>query len=229
MNKFGTLYIVGTPIGNLEDVTLRAVKILCDVDIILAEDTRVTSKLIGFIRSLGNDLKGKLISYHQHSGETKKTEILKYLLEGENLALVTDAGTPGISDPGGELIEFLLESEPKIKTVPVPGASSLVTALSVSGIRANKFVFLGFLPKKGRTKLFSWIKAGKFTFCFFESPRRIVKTIKIIKEEFDDPRIFVARELTKMHETVYRGRALEIINQLGENPKGEIVVVVESI
>ena len=190
----GTLYIVATPIGNLEDVTLRCINILSDVDIVLAEDTRVSRKLLDFIyafnpktriRKLGLSKRSKhnfdisrlttinpkpathfpqLISYHQHSSEEKRLEILNYLLSGKNIALVTDAGTPGISDPGNELIEYLLEYKPDIKIVPIPGASALTSALSVSGFDVNKFVFLGFLPKKKRNKLFDWLKMGNLVF-----------------------------------------------------------------
>src|SRR3989344_111585 len=144
----GILYIVATPIGNLEDVTLRAITILSDVDIILAEDTRVTMKLISSLNAKWPMLNAKLISYHPHSGEEKKLEILNYLLGGKNVSLVTDAGTPGISDPGNELIGWLLSYKPDLKIIPIPGASAVTTALSVSGFRADKFLFLGFWPKK---------------------------------------------------------------------------------
>src|SRR3989344_5336729 len=149
--KLGTLYIVATPIGNLEDVTLRAIEKLKEVDIVLAEDTRVTKKLLNFVfffKSKRTAQQPQLISYHQHSGEEKKLEILNYLIEGKNLALVTDAGTPGISDPGNELIDYLLSYKPDLKIVPIPGASAITAALSVSGFRADKFLFLGFWPKK---------------------------------------------------------------------------------
>ncbi|MBU0572397.1 16S rRNA (cytidine(1402)-2'-O)-methyltransferase [Patescibacteria group bacterium] len=219
----GTLYIVATPIGNLKDITLRALEILKESDCILAEDTRVTKKLLMYY-----DIQIHVLSYHQHSQEQKRNEILRLLIEGKNLALVTDAGTPGISDPGNELIAFLLEKEPDIKIVPVPGPSALITALSVSGFRADKFVFLGFLPKKRRSKLFSWLSEGKYTFCFYESPKRILKTLEVLKEEFTDRRVFVARELTKIHESLYRGEISEVIEKLQKDPaKGEIVVVVE--
>lgn len=226
----GTLYIVATPIGNLEDITLRAISILSDVDIILAEDTRVTKKLLFSLNDKWPMINAKLLSYHQHSGEPKKLEILSYLNEGKNIALVTDAGTPGISDPGNELIDFLLEGNPEIKIAPVPGASSITSALSVSGFRANKFVFLGFMPKKKRNKLIKWIREGKMTFSYFDSPNRVIKNLELIKFEIgSDSRVLVARELTKMHETLYRGSVDEVIKQLkNENSlKGEIVVVIE--
>ena len=219
----GTLYIVATPIGNLKDITFRALDVLKESNYILAEDTRVTKKLL-----MHYDIQIPVLSYQQHSQEQKKNEILRLLVEGKNLALVSDAGTPGISDPGNELIDFLLEKEPDIKIIPIPGPSALVTALSISGFRADKFVFLGFLPKKKRSKLFSWLKEGKYTFCFYESPKRILKTLEMLKEEFGNRKVFVARELTKLHESLYRGEASVVIEKLQKDPvKGEIVVVVE--
>jgi len=231
----GTLYIVATPIGNLEDITLRAIKILKDVDIILAEDTRVTKKLIAFLnfqfpqrRTLVTISNFHLISYHQYSSEKKRLDILRYLLEGKDLAVVTDAGTPGISDPGNELIDFILRSDSSISIVPVPGVSAVTSALSVCGFRADKFVFLGFLPKKKRSKLFEWLKVGKFTFAFYESPHRITKTLEVIQKEFGDVWVFMARELTKIHETLYRGKVNDILVQIsGQAVKGEIVVIVD--
>ena len=236
----GTLYIVATPIGNLEDITLRAIRVLSEVDIILAEDTRVTRKLLSFLntkyspslklsRASGNMQHTELLSYHQHSKDSRKLEILRYLVEGKKVVLVTDAGTPGISDPGNELIDFLLDKEPETNIVPIPGASAIATALSVSGFNVNKFLFLGFLPKKKRKKLFEWIKEGRISFAFYESPKRILTTLAVLKEEFGgDKRIFVAREMTKLYETLYRGSVDEVIMRLnGKAVKGEVVVVVE--
>jgi len=225
----GTLYIVATPIGNLEDITLRAIRILTDADIILAEDTRVTKKLLESqnLKLKINNL--KLISYHQHSSDSKKQEILKLLLEGKNLALVTDAGTPGISDPGNELADYLLSINPEIKIVPVPGASAIVSALSVCGFNVNSFVFLGFLPKKKRKKLFDWIKTGNVSFGFYESPKRILKTLDLLEEHFGaEKRVFVGREMTKFYEDYYRGKIPEVKLQMEKSKmRGEIVVVVE--
>jgi 16S rRNA (cytidine1402-2'-O)-methyltransferase len=220
----GSLYIIATPIGNLKDITLRALEVLREVDIILAEDTRVTGKLLKHY-----DIDAHTLSYHAHSSENKKFEILKNLLNGKNLALVTDAGTPGISDPGNELIDFLLDKEPSIKITPIPGASAITTALSVSGYRSDKFVFLGFLPKKKRTKLINWLKEGRTTLAFYESPKRIVKTLEFIKDSFGEDRsIFIGRELTKMYETLYRGSIGKVLKDINkDNIKGEIVVVVE--
>lgn len=230
----GTLYIVATPIGNLEDITLRAIRTLGEVDIILAEDTRVTKKLLTHL-SKSYQLKAKkLVSYHQHSDKQKRLQILNYLLGGKNIALVTDAGTPGISDPGNELIDFLYQNtsalkDSLLKVVPIPGASALTTALSVSGFPTNKFVFIGFLPKKKRIKLFKWLQSESITFAFYESPKRLLKSLAFIEEFFRaDTNIFIARELTKMHESLYRGTLSEVRAQLAElrNIKGEVVVVV---
>ena len=218
----GILYIVATPIGNLDDISLRALQTLKNVDIIYAEDTRKTSILLNHY-----DILNTINSYHQHSSENKKDTILKHLVDGMNVALVTDAGTPGISDPGNELINYLLEKEPIIKVIPIPGPSALTASLSASGFRADKFVFIGFLPKKKRTKLFKWLKEGRMTFAFDESPKRLQKTLEVLREHFNgDTRVVVARELTKLHESIYRER-LEDINVASEELKGEIVVIVE--
>ena len=220
----GILYIVATPIGNLEDITLRALRILKEVDLILAEDTRVTKRIL-----MRYDIKTPALSYHQHSSDEKKNRIISYLVNGQNLALVSDAGTPGISDPGNELIDYLLEKEPKIKIIPLPGPAAITAALSVSGFKTNKFVFLGFLPKKKRTKLFEWLKKGKISFAFYESPKRILKTLAVLSEHFGSGRrVFIARELTKIHESLYRGTIEQVMNELQQNlVKGEIVVVME--
>lgn len=226
----GTLYILATPIGNLEDITLRAIRILSEADIILAEDTRVTQKLLNSLDSRVQIQNSKLISYHQHSTDTKKTEILTLLLTGKNIVLVTDAGTPGISDPGNELIDFIGERSTDIAIVPIPGASALTSALSISGFRTDKFVFLGFWPKKKTTKLIKSLLVGNLPFVFYESPYRILKTLEIVKANFGESvRVCVARELTKMYETIYRGYIDEVIGNLKAEKKlkGEIVVMVE--
>lgn len=231
MNKVGILYIVATPIGNLKDITLRALTILKEADLILVEDTRVTKKLL-----MHYDVDRPIMSYHQHSSDEKKLHILSKLLKGKNLALVSDAGTPGISDPGNELIDFILERSDGIRIVPIPGTSAVITALSVCGFRADKFIFLGFLPKKKKNKLFEWLKEGPsassrrtITFAFYESPNRILKTLGELKELIgSNRRVLVARELTKLHETLYRGQLSEVIAKLeNEKIKGEVVVVVE--
>src|SRR3989304_4115838 len=225
----GTLYIVATPIGNLEDITLRAIRVMGEVDIILAEDTRVAKKLLSSLNAKWQIKNAKLVSYHQHSGEGKKLEILNYLLDGKNIALVSDAGTPGISDPGNELIDFLLSYKPDLKIIPIPGASAITAALSVSGFRADKFLFLGFWPKKKVKRLIELIRLTKMSFVFYESPFRILRTLETLEKAFgSDLRVFVGRELTKMHETVYRGRIRKVKEKLSkEKIKGEMVVVVE--
>ena len=220
----GVLYIVATPIGNLEDITLRALRILREVDLVLAEDTRVASKLLNHY-----EIEKHILSYHQHSSDKRKLEILRELLLGKKIALITDAGTPGISDPGNELVDFIYKNSDSVKIVPVPGPSALTAALSVCGFRTDKFVFLGFLPKKGNLGLFEWLKKGDFTFAFYESPMRILKTLDLLLENFGgEKRIVVARELTKIYETLYRGSIKEVKEKLvSDRLKGEIVVIVE--
>ena len=220
----GILYIVSTPIGNLSDFSKRALDTLNDADFIFAEDTRVTSRLMNHY-----DIVRPLMTYQQHSSVGKKDKILSLLLNEKNVAIVSDAGTPGISDPGNELIDYILAKDNKITIVPIPGPSAVITALSACGFRANKFVFVGFLPKKKRNKLFSWLKEGKLTFAFYESPKRIIKSLEVIKDNFGkDIRICVCRELTKIHETIYRGLINDVIQKLSKDTiKGEIVVVVE--
>jgi 16S rRNA (cytidine1402-2'-O)-methyltransferase len=221
---FGTFYIVATPIGNLVDITLRAIKTLSDVDIIYSEDTRVTKRLTTYYKILT-----PIKNYHQHSKDTKRFEILRHLIEGKNVALVTDAGTPGISDPGNELTDFLLTKEQKINVVPIPGASAITSALSVSGFKASKFIFLGYFPRKKKGRFVKIVRSAKLTVVFFESPHRILKTLKYLKKELGgNTRILVGRELTKMHETLYRGSLGEVIKRLSDKAiKGEVVVVIE--
>ena len=160
---FGSLYIVSTPIGNISDISSRSEKVLCEADIVLAEDTRVAGKLLKLL----NIKVKKLVSYHAHSKELKKLEILRYLIEGKDIALISDAGTPGVSDSGNELIDYILHKEPLIKIIPVPGPSALTAALSICGFNVTRFVFAGFLPKKRRCKLFTRVKNSGFPFVFF--------------------------------------------------------------
>jgi 16S rRNA (cytidine1402-2'-O)-methyltransferase len=236
----GTLYIVATPIGNLEDITIRAIRILSEVDVILAEDTRVTQKLLDFVVSRqslvssSTDSKRpvtsvqRLISYHQHSSDTKKLEILKLLMDGKNIALVTDAGTPGISDPGNELVSFILENGDDISVVPIPGSSAVTAALSVSGFDSSKFLFLGFWPKKKASKIVKIIKEFRTNVVFYESPYRILKTLNLLEKELgNNIQILIARELTKLHETIYRGE-ISVVREILEKQtiiKGEIVII----
>jgi len=220
----GTLYIVATPIGNLEDITLRALKTLKESSLILTEDTRKSSILLKHY-----EIDVPILSYFQHSSEQRKLEILKHLIEGKKISLITDAGTPGISDPGNELIDYLLSYKPDLKIVPIPGASAITASLSLSGFDVNKFVFLGFLPKKKRNKLFDWLKEGKISFAFYESPNRILKTLEMLERVFGSRiRVFISRELTKVFETLYRGNIRQVHEALeNDKVKGELVVIVE--
>ncbi len=217
----GKLYIVATPIGNLGDITLRAIETLKSVDFILCEDTRVTKKLLDHYQ-----ITVKTISYHQHSDFKKIKEIMNLLNEGKNLALVTDAGTPGISDPGNMLISDLLKNHIN-QIIPIPGPSAIVTALSVSGFPTDKFLFLGFPPHKNkRQKFFKEAVAYDFTVAFYESGHRIMKCLKELKEYLDPKKqLLVGRELTKQFETIYRGTIDEIMEQMKEE-RGEFVVII---
>lgn len=216
----GTLYIVATPIGNLEDITLRALRILKEADLIAGEDTRHTKILLAHY-----DLKKPLVSFHQHSKLQRIDFLIGELSAGKNIALVSDAGTPGLADPAGVLIEQALRS--KIKVVPIPGPSALVTLISVADKYIDKFLFLGYLPKKkGRQKLFQLILKSGFAFIFFESPYRILKTLEELKEIFGDRNVTIGRELTKKFEEIYRGKISEVSAQI--RPQGEFIILVFS-
>jgi len=218
----GTLYIVATPIGNLSDITLRALETLKEVDLILCEDTRVTKKLLSHY-----DIKKPLLSYHKHSKLSKIDKIAELLGEGKNLALVSDAGTPGVSDPGNELIARLINSDKNVKIIPIPGPSSTLALLSVSGIDVSRFLFLGFLPhKKGRKTLIEKIKENEYPVVVFESKYRLLKLLSEFKGS--DSYIVIGREMTKMFEEILRGDANEICEYFEKNPgklKGEFVVI----
>lgn len=223
----GKLFIVATPIGNLGDITLRAIETLKNVDIILCEDTRVTKNLLNHYQ-----INKPLTSYHQHTDEKKVKEIAKLLEEGKNLALVTDAGTPGISDPGNMLIKSVILSVAKdpsmgIEVVPIPGPSAVVSALSISGFPTDKFIFMGFPPHKNkRQKFFKEVAAAEYTVVFYESGHRIKKCLQELKENMDAGRgLVVCRELTKKFETIYRGTINQIIEQM-QDERGEFVVVI---
>ena len=221
------LYIVATPIGNLEDITLRAISVLRSADFILAEDTRVTRVLLDKY-----NIPVKAISYHQHSKIQKTEQIIEWLKEGKNLALVTDAGTPGINDPGNYLVMKCLEAMPDLKIVPIPGANAAVTALSISGFSTDKFIYLGFPPhKKGRRTFFQRINLLEDTVVFYESKHRILKALGELKEYsiLGERQILLARELTKQFETIYRGTVDQIMLKLNshkDNLLGEFVVVI---
>ncbi len=216
------LYIVATPIGNLQDITLRALKILKEVDLILCEDTRVTKKLIDFF-----NIKKPLESYHHHSKVGKVEKIKELLRQGKDLALVSDSGTPGISDPGNKLIQMLLNDRSlTVEIVPVPGPSAITALASVSGLPMDKFVFMGFPPhKKGRQKFFKEIKEARYPVIIYESPHRIIKTLKELNE-FGNFEIVVGRELTKKFETIYRGEVEDLITRLADELRGEFVIAI---
>ncbi|MFA6296410.1 MAG: 16S rRNA (cytidine(1402)-2'-O)-methyltransferase [Patescibacteria group bacterium] len=214
------LYVVGTPIGNLKDITLRALEILKSVDLIACEDTRVTSKLLARY-----EISKTLISYHQYSKLQKIDLLINELKNGKNIALVSDAGTPTISDPGDVLVNEAYKNN--IKVISIPGVSACISAISISGFNTNEFVFLGFLPKKkGRETMFKSLQTEKRLIIFYESPFRIKKTLNDILEKLGDKEVFVARELTKMFEEVYRGKVSEIMDKVKE--KGEFVVVIKN-
>ncbi len=218
-------YIIATPIGNLKDITWRAIEILKKVDYILCEDTRVTRKILEFYKID----KKRLISYHQHTSN-QKTERLLGLIKINQVALVTDAGTPGISDPGNKIIAQVVSKMPTIKIVPIPGPNAAISALSISGFPTDKFLFLGFPPhKKNRYRFFKQLMESQLTVVFYESCHRIIKTLKQL-EEFggaDTKKVVVARELTKKFETIYRGDFKTVLQQVSDDPiKGEYVVVV---
>lgn len=216
----GKLYIVATPIGNLSDMTLRALETLKSVDFVLCEDTRVSKKLLDHY-----NIQKPLISYHQHSDYKKVREIKDLLDDGKDLALVTDAGTPGISDPGNMLIAELLKNN--VSIVPIPGVSAIATALSICGFPTDKFLFLGFPPHKNkRQKFFKEAVSHEFTTAFYESGHRILKCLKELKEYLDPKRqIMIGRELTKQFETVYRGTIDEVMADM-KDERGEFVVII---
>ncbi|MFA4818550.1 MAG: 16S rRNA (cytidine(1402)-2'-O)-methyltransferase [Patescibacteria group bacterium] len=217
----GELYVVATPIGNLDDITLRALKVLNQVDAVVCEDTRVTQKLLQ-----RHGLRKPLLSYHHHSSAAQADKLIGRLLAGESLAYVSDAGTPGVSDPGGKLVAAAAANN--IKVVPIPGATAVAAVLSVAGIPTQEFVFLGYPPhKKGRQKFFTELIQLTRPVVFYESTHRIKKTLAELDKLIPGRNLIVGRELTKIFETIYRGTAADIIKLLAESSiKGEFVVVV---
>ena len=218
----GTLYIVSTPIGNLEDITLRALRILKEVDLIAAEDTRHTGLLL---KHFG--IQTPLTSYFQGNELKKKEFILSRLRQGRRVALVSDAGTPGISDPGFRLIQTAIGDQ--IPIVPIPGPSAAITALSVSGLPTDAFLFRGFLPHKSKKKrdLLNELKEVRETLIFYESPHRVMETLSDIFEILGDRETVLTRELTKIYEEILRGKVSEIQTQIGERRlKGEMTLIV---
>jgi len=218
-----TLFVVATPIGNLSDISERAITTLASVHTVLCEDTRVTGKLLSHF-----GIKTQMLSYHQHSGQFKTNKVIELLGLGNDLALVTDAGTPAISDPGGRLVEELVHHFGDDLTItPIPGASAIISALSISGVPADEFLFLGFPPnKKGRQTFFDRLSNIRSTVGIYESTHRIYKTLEEIQVRTPNRRLVVCRELTKLHETIYRGTAQEVTNALNSTSiKGEFVVI----
>lgn len=218
----GILYIVATPIGNMEDITFRAIKTLKAVDIIAAEDTRHTIKLLNHY-----DIKNKLISYHEHSDASRRQEIISLLEQGKNIALVSDAGTPLISDPGADLVAEAVKEG--IAVLPIPGASAAIAALSVSGLFKENFVFEGFLPTVNKERNAALMRVSKEarTMVLYEAPHRIEKTLNALKETLGgDRQMVLAREMTKVYEEYIRGTIDEVLARIQQKPpKGEMVVI----
>lgn len=228
-----TFYVIATPIGNLEDITFRAIRILKDVDIILCEDTRITKRLLDKY-----NINTPTISYHTQSNETKIDIILDKISENLNIALVTDAGTPGISDPGSLLISTIRNrfsdkiNSKELKIEAIPGPSALTSALSIAGVPIHEFIFIGFLPhKKGRETIFKEIAISDRTIVFYESTHRIIKTLESLQEYLKDKdkKVTLIREITKIYEEVLQGNASEVLDILlnnKEKQKGEFVIII---
>ncbi len=221
MSDLGQLFVVGTPIGNLEDITLRAISTLQNVDMVLAEDTRNSKKLLD-----AHNIDTKMISYHEHSSEKDIKRIINLLLEGKDLALISDAGTPTISDPGYGLIRHCIKNN--IIITPIPGASAITAAMSIAGLPSDSFTFVGFLPqKKGRMKKIEQLKNIDNTIMLFESPFRLEKTLNQLMDTLGNRSVVVGRELTKLYEEVIRGNLDEVIKYFSKSKvKGEIVIMI---
>ena len=219
----GKLYIVATPIGNLEDITLRALRILRDVDIIAVEDTRQTLKLLNHF-----EISKPLMSYHRHNEEIKSNILIEKLKKGNNIALVSDAGTPGICDPGEEIIKKSIEEQ--IEVIPIPGPCAMVNALIASGVDTKEFCFLGFLPlnKKLRKEKIEEIKNAEKTIIIYEAPHKIKNTLGDLKDILKDRKVVLARELTKVHEEFIR-KDIEELLAIVDNLKGEMILIIEGI
>jgi len=219
----GILYICGTPIGNLEDITIRALRILKEVKLIAAEDTRHTKKLLNHYQ-----INTKVTSYHEYNKFKKAPYLVEILKNGQDIALVSDAGMPGISDPGYVLINLALNNN--IKIIPIPGVSALITALVVSGLPTDKFVFEGFLPRKikERKRYFQSIKNEERTIIFYEPPHRLKRALKDMLEILGDRKIVIARELTKKYEEIIRGKLTPVLSEINTKEiKGEITLIVQ--
>lgn len=217
------LYIVGTPIGNLEDITLRGIRILKEVDIIAAEDTRQTAKLLNHY-----DIKKPMVSYHEHNKKTKGDEIIGLIFQGKNVALVSDAGMPCVSDPGEDLVRLCVEKG--IEVIPIPGPSASLTALSISGLPTSRFVFEGFLPTKGkeRKERLERLRKENRTIILYEAPHRLMTTLKDLKEYMGNVNISISRELTKKFEETLRTDLEGAIEEFSNrNIRGEFVLILE--
>ena len=221
MSEIGVLYIVSTPIGNLEDITLRALRILKEVSLIAAEDTRVTRKLLTHY-----NISTPTVSYYEHNKFTRIPKIISHLSTEKDVAVVTDAGTPGISDPAYKLIRAAIESGNRIEAIPGPSAS--ITALTASGLPTDRFIFEGFLPhKKGRKAKLTRLSAIEATVIFYESPKRIIRTLKDILEFMGDRPAVIGRELTKLHEEMIRGNVSKLLSHFTQKtPRGEFVIMI---
>lgn len=217
----GKLYLVATPIGNLDDITMRAINTLKMVDIIAAEDTRHSLKLLNHL-----NISKPLISYHRHNEEVRSADLIEKLKNGENIGLITDAGTPGIADPGEEVVKEAIKND--IEVVPIPGACAAINALIASGLSTKEFIFYGFLPlnKKLRSEKFEEIKEQNKTIIIYEAPHRLINTLKDIKNIIGDIDIVIAKEITKIHEKFLRGKIDDIIEGLNEI-KGEYIIIFE--
>ena len=217
-------YVVGTPIGNLEDLTFRAKKVLEKVDYIFAEDTRVTKRMLSHY-----EIEKTVYQYHEHNKLHQIQNVINLLKGNKNIALVTDAGTPCISDPGFELVNEILKND--LKVVGIPGASSIITGASISGLDMRRMAYEGFLPKKkGRQTLFNKLKDEERTIVILESPNRILKTLKDVREYLGERYVVITRELTKIYEEITRGNVSQIIEKLEKKPiKGEIVLFIRAI
>lgn len=217
----GKLYLVATPIGNLEDITLRAINILKNVDVIAAEDTRHSLKLLNHL-----EINKPLISYHRHNEDTKTELLINRLKDGEDIAIITDAGTPGISDPGEEVVKEAINNN--IQVIPIPGACALINALIASGLNTKEFVFYGFLPlnKKNRKNVIDNIKKENKTIILYEAPHKLIKTLEDMKKELGNIDCVIAKELTKIHESFIRGSIEKVLEEICE-PKGEYIILLD--
>ncbi len=219
----GTLYLVATPIGNLDDITLRAIKVLGEVDLIACEDTRHTRKLLTHY-----GINTRTISYHEHNERERSAQLIKRLSNGEQIAVVSDAGTPGISDPGFRLVQLAIENQ--IRVVPIPGANALINAVVASGLPTDEFFFGGFLPSRSgaRRKRLKSLEAIPATLVFYEAPHRLTGALRDAAEILGKRQAVVARELTKLHEEIVRGTLDELANRYAsDSVRGEIVLVID--